>query len=399
MWGTVNPAFIHVVRAMIDFIYLAQNPVHTEASIKDMSTALSVFHNHKQAILDAEVRRGKGGAKDDFFIPKLELMQSFAHAIPHVGSLIQYSADVSERLLITHCKHPFEKTSQQRDFVQQIARILNREETICLFELYTLLALSAMSVSDRNDPLINVVLTEDDEVAGPEVDPALAWVSRANPDAQRRLHAPCPVRNHFLKGIVSDDAKIAFNVTINPDCKRLTIVELQTLYDLVDFSQTLHHHLAINNLNIQSTRILLNVWFKFRIQLHSAFHEHTIMPSQLLQVEPPSSEFSYGRCDTVLIQNNRSNVQVRAVFQPTTLPIEAPALAQVLAYVQHFDTYSSHISYAQLRTMPPHSRSSSLTTSSYKVHQPKINKKCPVHAGGKKTRTLHTETSRIPPQE
>ncbi|KAG1848433.1 hypothetical protein F4604DRAFT_1973836 [Suillus subluteus] len=70
--------------------------------------------------------------------------------------------------------------------------------------------------------------------------------------------------------------------------------------------------------------------------------------------------------------------------------------------------------------MPPHSRSSSLTTSSYKVHQPKINKrstthphlqaayppscvspmtcnavggvsrKCSVHVGSKKTRTLRT---------
>ncbi|KAG1893228.1 uncharacterized protein F5891DRAFT_1131356 [Suillus fuscotomentosus] len=324
MWGIVTPEFIRAVCAMIDFIYLAQNPVHTDTSIKDMSTALSVFHEHKQAIIDAEARRGKSGAKDDFFIPKLELMQSFARAIPHVGSLIQYSAD---------------KTSRQKDFVQQITRILEREETIRLFELYTLLASSPV-----NDPLLNVVFTEDDEVAGPEVDPALAWVSRVNPDAQRCLHAPCPVRNHFLKGIVSNDAKIAFNVTINPDRKCLTIVELQTLYDLVDFSQALYHYFTINyhgDLNMHSSRILLNAWFKFRIQLHSAFHERTIMPSQLLQAEPPSSEFSYGRCDTVLVQNNRSNVpcvvQVRAVFQPTALPIEAPALDQVLAYVQHFD--------------------------------------------------------------
>ncbi|KAG1888130.1 hypothetical protein F4604DRAFT_1916049 [Suillus subluteus] len=186
MWGTVSPGFIHTVRAMIDFIYLAQNPVHTEASLKAMSTALSDFHDHKQTILDAEAQRGKSGAKDDFFIPKLELMQSFTRAIPHVGSLIQYSADVSECLLITHCKHPFEKTSWQKDFVQQITRILDREEGIHLFELYMLLASSPVSTSGHasNDPLVNVVFTEDDKVAGPEVDPALAWISHVNPDAQ-----------------------------------------------------------------------------------------------------------------------------------------------------------------------------------------------------------------------
>ncbi|KAG1855604.1 hypothetical protein F4604DRAFT_2042398 [Suillus subluteus] len=316
MWGTVSPKFIRAVCAMIDFIYLAQNLVHTEASLKAMSTALSDFHDHKQTILDAE---------DNFFIPKLELMQSFTRAILHVGSLIQYSADVSECLLITHCKHPFEKTSRQKDF-----------EGIRLFELYTLLA--------SNDPLVNVIFTEDDEVAGPEVDPALAWISRVNPDAQRCLHAPRPVRNHFLKGIVSNDARIAFNVTINPNRKCLTILELQTLYNIVDFPQALHHYFMINNhgdLNLQSSQVLFSTWFKFRSQLYSAFHERTIMPSQLLQAEPPSSEFSYGHCDTVLIQNIRSSVpyvaQVQAVFQLTTPPIEAPGLNQVLAYVQHFD--------------------------------------------------------------
>ncbi|KAG2033349.1 hypothetical protein BDR03DRAFT_935693 [Suillus americanus] len=303
MWGTV-------IRAMIDFIYLAQNPVHTEASLKAMSTALSDFHDHKQTILNAEARRGKGGAKDNFFIPKLELMQSFTHMIPH-------------------------KTSRQKDF-----------ETIHLFKLYTLLASSPVSASGRasNDPLVNVVSMEDDEVTGPEVDPVLAWISRVNPDAQRCLHAPHPVRNHFLKGIMSDDARIAFNVTINPDFKCLTVLKLQTLYNIVDFLQALHHYFTIHNhgdLNMQSSQVLFSAWFKFHIQLYSAFHECTIMPSQLLQAKPPSSKFSYGHCNTVLIQNNRSSVpyvaQVQAVFQLTTLPIKAPALNQVLAYVQHFN--------------------------------------------------------------
>ncbi|KAG2359885.1 hypothetical protein BDR07DRAFT_1487713 [Suillus spraguei] len=119
---------------------------------------------------------------------RLCLITVAGDAIPvhNIGSLIQYSADVLERLLITHCKHTFEKTSRQKDFIQQIARILDQEKTICLFELYTLLASSPASASDStsNDPLICAIFTEDDEVAGPEVDPTLAWVCHANPDAQ-----------------------------------------------------------------------------------------------------------------------------------------------------------------------------------------------------------------------
>ncbi|KAG1717174.1 hypothetical protein EDB19DRAFT_1900504 [Suillus lakei] len=166
LWGITSPGFIRVVQAMIDFIYLAQNPLHTESSIASMTQALQDFHDNKQAILDAEACQGKSGAKDDFFIPKLELMQNFTHAISHVDSLMQWTADISEHLLITHCKHPFEHTSHQRDF----------------------------------DPLMNAVIMEDEEIASMETDPTFAWVSNANPAAQLCLQVLCPVRNHFLKG-------------------------------------------------------------------------------------------------------------------------------------------------------------------------------------------------------
>jgi hypothetical protein len=48
---------------------------------------------------------------DNFLIPKMELFHSFVWSIRDHGGLIQYSADVSERLLITHCKFPFERTN------------------------------------------------------------------------------------------------------------------------------------------------------------------------------------------------------------------------------------------------------------------------------------------------
>ncbi|KAG2067999.1 hypothetical protein BDR04DRAFT_979330, partial [Suillus decipiens] len=169
------------------------------------------FHDNKQAILDADAWQGKSGAKDNF-IPKLELMQSFAPAIFDIGSLMQWTADVSECLLITHCKHLFECMSRQRDFVVQIARILNQEETIQLFDLYTLL--SSSSSTPGQDPLINAIVMEDEEIASTETDPTFTWVSNANPAAQLCLQAPRPIRNHFLKGIMSDNAWIAFNVTL-----------------------------------------------------------------------------------------------------------------------------------------------------------------------------------------
>jgi hypothetical protein len=331
LWGAAPPDFIHAVRAMIDFIYLAQNPVHTPTTIRDMTSALNEFHAFKHAIVAAEARRGKGGVKDDFFIPKLELMQNFANSISCLGSLMQWSADVTERLLITHCKNPFSKTSHQKDFARQISQILNREEAIRLFELYTLCSSSTgASGQSSYDPLINAVVVEDNEVATTDVDPALAWISRINPEAQRRLDGPRPVRNHFLKGIVSNDTKVAFNVTLTPSHKRLAVPDFQSLYRIDGFLQVFHEFIATRghvDLNAQLSQLVFDVWVKFRIQLHSAFHERTIMPSQIVQAEPPCEAFPYGYCDSVLVGESDWNSRAllhNFLFDLLTFALQVP---------------------------------------------------------------------------
>ncbi|KAG0702298.1 hypothetical protein DFH29DRAFT_999403 [Suillus ampliporus] len=137
--GAVPPRFIRTIRALVDFIYLAQNPVHSPESLRSMVQALSDFHTFKNAIIEAEARRGKKGVKEDFFIPKLELLQSFKGMIERLGTLMQFSADVTERLLITHCKDFFPQTAQQsKNFTEQCVRILNRQESMEIFDLYTL---------------------------------------------------------------------------------------------------------------------------------------------------------------------------------------------------------------------------------------------------------------------
>ncbi|KAG1876322.1 hypothetical protein F4604DRAFT_1880626 [Suillus subluteus] len=345
LWGMASPGFIRAVQAMIDFIYLTQNPLHTESSIVSMTQALRDFHCNKQAILDAEAQQGKSGAKDNFFILKLELMQSFARAIFHVSSLMQWTADMSERLLITHCKHPFERTSHQQDFVLQIARILNWEETIQLFNLYTLL--SSFSSTPGQDPLINAVVEEDKEITSTETDPTLAWVSNVNPAAQLSLQGPRPVCNHFLKGIISDNAWIAFNVTVKADHSCLDASQLQSLYHLPDFAHALHLYATRNGCTLPD-HVSFNTWLKFRIQLHSAFHTCRIMPSQQIHAKPPSSNFPRGNCDAVLFSQRVDGdkdgsyvAQIRAIFQPI-LPRGSHAQLP-----EHLQPYTGHPSQSE----------------------------------------------------
>ncbi|KAG1753656.1 uncharacterized protein EDB91DRAFT_1234095 [Suillus paluster] len=314
--GAVNttPDFVNAIHFLTKFIYQAQSPMHTDSSIDAMVHSLGEFHRLKQVILDAGAWRGKSGTINNFLIPKMELFHSFVESIKDLGGLIQFSADVSERLLITHCKFPFERTSQQaRNFTLQVVQILNRNETMHRFNLYTLL-------HSYGTPLVNAIATEDSVVA--ETDPTLAWIARVLPGEQKRFHGPRPIRNHFLKGILSVEANAAFHVTISPNRKSLSITDLQSLYSLPDFVRT---------------------WNKFRLQLLSTFQSRVVMLSQIVQAFPPSDTFPLGNCDAVLMQLPASNdtyiAQVHCIFQAVakkghTLPHyleDSPLL-----YVQYF---------------------------------------------------------------
>ena len=124
--GTVTDEFICAIHAIIEFIYHAQDPVHTNSSIATMDQVLVEFHTWKHSIIALGVRKGTSGTINHFNIPKLELMMSFAWQMKANSILIQFTADMTERLLIMHCKTPFQRTSHQaHTYVNQIMEILN----------------------------------------------------------------------------------------------------------------------------------------------------------------------------------------------------------------------------------------------------------------------------------
>ncbi|KAG1793381.1 hypothetical protein EV424DRAFT_1336031 [Suillus variegatus] len=349
--GAAPPRFIRALRALVEFIYLAQNPVHSADTLLSMTQALSDFHTFKDAIIEAQARRGKKGSKEDFFIPKLELLQSFRGTVERLGTLMQFSADMTERLLITHCKDLFVRTNRRaNNFVEQSVRILNRQESMELFNLYALF-------HSRGASLVNVISAEDEAVT--TVNPALSWVSRVLPDETHSVHGPRPVRNHFLKGILSGDALTAFHLTLTPDFKSLSPTDIHSIYSLIDFDHALSQFIRHFSLSTgEHTRWdhrygRFSAWKKFRLQLHSAFQPRLIMPSRVVQAYPPGESFPLGNCDNVLvditgddgqinyISYSASRVaQVRLVFQPTLLHASNLVLPSYLScpllYIQYY---------------------------------------------------------------
>ncbi|KAG2363876.1 hypothetical protein BDR07DRAFT_1450527 [Suillus spraguei] len=318
--GTANttPDFVHAFCFLTEFIYQVQSPVHTDSSINAMVHSLDEFHRLKQVILDASAQRGKSGTINNFLILKMELFHSFVGSIRELSALIQFSADVSEWLLITHCKYPFDRTNRQASsFTLQVIQILNCDKTMQRFNLYTLLY-------SHGVPLVNAIMTKDNIVA--ETDPTLVWIARVLPGEQNRFHGPRSIHNHFLKGILSVEANATFHVTISPDQKSLHIIHLQSIYSLSDFGAVLTEYITWT-----CTQGSVKTWNKFHLQLLSTFQSQVVMLSQVVQAFLPSEAFPLGNCDAVLLQLSASNaVAKKSQILPRYLE-DSPLL-----YVQYF---------------------------------------------------------------
>ncbi|KIO06619.1 hypothetical protein M404DRAFT_138348 [Pisolithus tinctorius Marx 270] len=334
--GLADPDFTCAIRAIIDFLYRAQSPTFTTSSINAMGESLAEFHAHKDSILEMGVRRGKSGKIDHFRIPKIELLQSFGRNIRDVGSLIQYTADVSERLLITHCKDPFTRTNRQRtSFTKQIVLLLDHEESIRQFDLYSLL--SERGINLTNTPCVESNVPQ-------YIDPTLEWVQRVAPEEVNSFHGPRVFRNHFLKGILSEDSTTTFHVTVQTDFADKTSNYLVDTYNLPDFPVLLRAYIdAFPGNHSRLHGRLLKGWRKFRLQLQSRLYPRNLLPSQQVQALPPSTEHPLGKCDAVLVHHRPSSgiptivAQVRTVFAFSSRGSALPTgLSDPLLYVQYF---------------------------------------------------------------
>ncbi len=77
-----------------------------------------------------------------FNIKKVELLHHDGRFISTVGSLMQYSAEQTERCHITMAKAPYRATNH-KDHEEQVCRVLDRQEKLTLFEIYICWRLSS----------------------------------------------------------------------------------------------------------------------------------------------------------------------------------------------------------------------------------------------------------------
>ncbi|KAN0140702.1 hypothetical protein V8E53_001529 [Lactarius tabidus] len=111
-----------LLRALLDFLYLAQDTVHSTESLKAMDDALRRFHENKDILIELGIWR-------HFQIPKLHSLLHYTQSIALFGTADNYNTEQSECLHIDFTKNAF-RASNFKDESKQMTKWLERLETM-----------------------------------------------------------------------------------------------------------------------------------------------------------------------------------------------------------------------------------------------------------------------------
>ncbi|KAG1884486.1 uncharacterized protein F5891DRAFT_971192 [Suillus fuscotomentosus] len=325
----IPSAVMTAVRALMDFRYLVQSPVIDDILLARISTALDHFHANKDAIIEGGFRRGqRGGVIENWYIPKLELMQSIVPSIRNTGVPLQWTADTTEHAHITEIKSPA-RSSNNNNYDPQICRHLDHADKCRRFDLAMSL-LDNVPDSGQQDPDDD----EKDENVDFDVDddrdiPADLLTTMKHPGHSRPITnyfgiakvlqhrevgtVPVPVRSFVVE-------RTAFHLTYDPSIRNISVDDAAIKFGLPDLRPAIadflrreathgrdHIHTIGGARRAGPTASLpfdkLQVWFKLRVQ-DTDFHDASIIrPAQTLNCAPPSDPWTCGRYDTVIINN------------------------------------------------------------------------------------------------
>ena len=126
--GLSNVRLIQAVRALLDFLYLARYPVHTDETLELLDDALARFHSAKEIFVDL-------GIRESFNIPKLHFVQHYVMFIRLYGTTDNFDTAYTEHLHIDFTKHAYVATNHKDEFTQ-MAKWLERKEKIFRHEQY-----------------------------------------------------------------------------------------------------------------------------------------------------------------------------------------------------------------------------------------------------------------------
>jgi hypothetical protein len=333
--------FLISIRSLMDFRYLAQAPQISGQTCTEIDLALKEFHDHKSTIISSGARIGKRGKViDNWYIPKLELLQSVTSSIRESGAAIQWTADTTERYHITEIKDPSDHSNNQA-YEAQICRHLDRREKCRQFDIATAICEASADMPHLDDAGDDDSLSED---PGHEPEGRISHPVTTTVGLLTSLRTVAPVSgtirkcsdyfelgNALQRGLYPRaplpyrtvvHGETALHLARDPTMKTMAIGDIIDKFSLPDLRGALADFLdRVNNgqpLKIGGRRAAdtnsplpfdhLQVWTKMQLQNRSYHAPHHILPPQTINALPPSEAWTSGRHDVVLVNTDGSKV-------------------------------------------------------------------------------------------
>ena len=333
--NAVPPTFLIAIRVLLDFRYLAQSPRIDDNVCNHITNALRLFHQHKNAILDAGARQGKKQPLDHFEIPKLELLQSVVPTIQLSGPPCQWSADFTEDAHIEVVKDPA-RSGNNHAYESQICRYLDRLEKIRNFTLAT-------SIRNAGVEFGGTTLIEDDDDENEtdfREDVVVSTTAQLLPFLWTSgYHIGTPrIVDYFYRadlikrGLLKQSSlrpfrtyqsaeNIVYHLSRDPSYK-ITISEATNLFDIQDLSAAIGsyimHHSSEQASHLDSfggrRRVYpgrlpvsrLHIWKKLRLQTTSYHFPHDKIAPYTINAAPPMAMWPHGLQDSAIVNIDSS---------------------------------------------------------------------------------------------
>ncbi|THU96676.1 hypothetical protein K435DRAFT_663997 [Dendrothele bispora CBS 962.96] len=126
--GMSSVRLVRCLRGLLDFLFLAQYPVHSTTSLQFLTNALDRFHENKQIFVDLDIR-------SDFHIPKIHFLNHYVEVVLHLGTFDNFNTEYTERLHIDMAKDAYRSTNKKDEY-SQMTKWLERKEKITKHESY-----------------------------------------------------------------------------------------------------------------------------------------------------------------------------------------------------------------------------------------------------------------------
>jgi hypothetical protein len=307
----IKPKVSKAIRALLDFIYIAQYQSHSNDTLEYLKTALQDFHKNKHIFWDLGARTGKRRGLENFNIPKLCGFHDYEPSIRQFGTIMQFSTDITEFFHKQSTKEPYRSTNK-RDFMTQICIILDRHEKWVQFRQYLAWVQNSLT-SRETSPWSDTDSADesDAEICGSKNDTnqhSVPYQHSATRSEGVEQAVKSKSRSRHVEGTNTADLKLT-KVPHHENTLHLLATSYnapELLEEIVQLVQRLKSapELAPEPL-AQAARLLSAthalVWDRTRVAVPTVQDPSRLTKHQTIPAEPPSAEALVGRCGTVLL--------------------------------------------------------------------------------------------------